>query len=398
MSTNDGRADRASPKAGANDLLEHAEAHATSMFDRLRELVEIESPTMDKGCVDRLGARLVEMAAEVGAEVQSFPQVDFGDHLRFDFGGPTARRIVLVGHMDTVWPRGTLERAPFRIDADKAFGPGVFDMKAGLVQMLGAISALRERMPCRVQALVTSDEEVGSPSSRALVEETCAGAAAVLVLEPPLSPGGLVKTSRKGVGLFRLLVHGKEAHAGLEPENGVHAIYELAVQMQRLRELNDPARGVSVSVGRIRGGSRTNVIPAEALAEIDVRALTQADAHDVEAKMRSFEPSLAGARLSWEGGMNRPPMERTPAVVRLYELARAVAEGYGFSLGEGGAGGGSDGNFTAAMGIPTLDGLGVNGAGAHAPHEHVLISDIPRRTALLAGLIERIASEPAAPA
>lgn len=362
------------------------------MLDLVQELVEMESPSLEKAAVDALGVRLAELAVDSGAQVETVEQSEYGNHLRLDFGGPPTCRVVLVGHMDTVWSVGTLNDSPFRVTDDQAFGPGVFDMKAGLVQMLYTMQMLRERMPCHVQAVVTSDEEIGSPSSRSLIEATCRGAAAALVLEPPLPPDGRVKTSRKGVGILSLHIEGREAHAGLEPEKGVHAILELSHQVQRLQQLNEPERGVSVSVGRVSGGTRTNVIPAEAVAHIDVRARTQSDADELESRIRSFEPVLDGARLRWRGGMNRPPMERTESVAELYGFAKSVAAELGFRLGEGPAGGGSDGNFTAALGVPTLDGLGVNGAGAHAVHEHIVVSDLPRRTALLAGLVERIAS------
>jgi glutamate carboxypeptidase len=266
-------------------------------------------------------------------------------------------------------------------------------MKAGLVQVVFAVRALREtgrRSAARVVILINSDEETGSHSSRSEIEEQARLSRAVFVLEPSLPPGGRVKTFRKGVGIFHLMVRGRAAHAGLAPRSGVSAIEELARQIQALHEMTDHDRGVTVNVGTVRGGTRINVVAAEAHAEVDLRVSTGSDAREMEAKILSLEARLEGAEVVVKGGIDRPPLERSPGVVSLYETARGIAGELGFELGEGPAGGGSDGNLTAAQGAPTLDGLGAVGDGAHAAHEHALVNEIPRRTALLARLLETV--------
>jgi glutamate carboxypeptidase len=295
--------------------------------------------------------------------------------------------------MDTVWEVGALREMPFRIVEGRAHGPGVFDMKAGLVQVLYAIRALKEtgrRPAARVVVLINSDEEVGSNSSRALIEEQARRSRAVFVLEPAIGPDGRLKTFRKGVGVFQIRVHGRAAHAGLDPGSGVSAIEELARQIQALHRMTDPARGITVNVGTVQGGTRSNVIAAEAQAEIDLRVSTLSDAREMESKILNLRPYLDGAEILVTGGVDRPPLERSAGVQALYQKARGLAEELGFELGEGSAGGGSDGNFTAALGIPTLDGLGAVGDGAHASHEHTLVSEMPRRAALLARLLETV--------
>jgi glutamate carboxypeptidase len=309
----------------------------------------------------------------------------------------------VLGHFDTVWPHGTLAARPFRVADGRAYGPGSYDMKAGLVMLEFAIEAIRSRgyaPPRPIVVLWTSDEEIGSPRSRALIEDEARRAAFALVLEPPLADGRL-KTARKGVGRFRLSVEGRPAHAGVEPEKGISAIVELAHQILRLHGLNDPGAGTSVNVGVIRGGSVANVIAAEAVATIDVRAATLDEARRVEAALRATSPVLAGARVTVDGALNRPPMERSPQGVALFEQVRSIGRTLGLDLGEGSTGGGSDGNFTAALGVPTLDGLGAPGAGAHAVDEHVLVAPLPRRAALLAAALlklEPVASRNEGPA
>jgi glutamate carboxypeptidase len=299
---------------------------------------------------------------------------------------------LLIGHYDTVWPVGQLERMPMVVEQGKLFGPGVYDMKAGLIIGILALRALLEQGPGaahRIVLLITSDEEVGSQESRAAIIDQARKSDAVFVLEPA-TVDGRVKTRRKGVGVYTMRVRGVSAHAGVEPARGASAIHELARQIVALSELRDPERGVAVNVGLIEGGTRSNVIAEHAWAEIDVRVPTQADAVRVEAFMRARRAGLSGTSLEVTGGINRFPMERTPAVVGLYERARAVAAALGFELGEGGTGGASDGNFTAALGIPTLDGLGAVGDGAHALDEHVVIEELPRRAAMLAGLLSNM--------
>jgi glutamate carboxypeptidase len=295
---------------------------------------------------------------------------------------------MLLGHFDTVWPVGTLERMPLQVDRDRLSGPGAFDMKAGIAIGLAALQALRATNTPHppVQMVWTADEEIGSGTSRGLIEVEAQRARAVLVLEPSL-PGGALKTARKGCGEFELVVHGIAAHAGLDPGRGASAIQELAAQIAAIDRLQDLSNGISVNVGTVAGGSRPNVVAAEARAVIDVRAPTRPAAERIEAALRALQPLRPGTRLTITGGFDRPPMERTAAIAGLFERARSIAAALGRDLGEGAAGGGSDGNFTAALGVPTLDGLGAMGDGAHAAHEHVDVPSLPWRVALVAALI-----------
>jgi glutamate carboxypeptidase len=371
-------------------LLADLEDRREAMLARLAELVGHESPSKDKAALDPLARGLAGRLENLGAEVSLIANPEGGDHLRARWAAPGAADdsapALVLGHFDTVWPHGTLAARPFRVAEGRAYGPGSYDMKAGLVMLEFAIEAIRARGSALSRPIVvlwTSDEEIGSPRSRPLIEAEARRAAYVLVLEPPLADGRL-KTARKGVGRFRLVVEGRPAHAGVEPEKGVSAVVEMAHQILRLHGLNDPGAGTSVNVGVIRGGSVANVIAAEAVATIDVRARTLDEARRVEAALRSSAPVLEGARVSVDGGLNRPPMERSPRGIALFEQVRAIGRGLGLDLGEGSTGGGSDGNFTAALGVPTLDGLGAPGAGAHAVDEHVLIAPLAFRTALLA--------------
>jgi len=324
------------------------------------------------------------------------PQTGYGTHLRarFDFGHErTGRGVLVVGHLDTVWPIGALERMPFRVTSEgRAHGPGIFDMKSGVaiaIESLRTIASRRLATKRPVTLLLTCDEEIGSRTSRQLVEEEAKTAAAALVLEPPIS-GGVVKTGRKGIGTFTVRALGRAAHAGLDPEKGVNAIVELAHQTLRLAALNDYERGITVSVGVIEGGSALNVVPACASAKVDVRFWTPEDGERLVAAISGLKPATAGARIEVSGGINRPPMPRSEKNIALYEHARALAAELGFDLRDAVVGGGSDGNFIAAVGVPTLDGLGVDGAGAHAEHEHIVIDDIPRRAALLTRLMQTV--------
>jgi glutamate carboxypeptidase len=311
--------------------------------------------------------------------------------LRAEFtGGP--RTVMLLGHFDTVWDVGQIERMPLREQDGRLYGPGVFDMKASIAVALGAVRRLRQTASSsspRLVMLWTTDEEIGSETSRAAIETFARETRAVLVLEPSL-PGGAAKTSRKGCGDYELTVHGVSAHAGLDPGKGASAIHELAHQVVAITALQDPTRGVTLNVGRISGGSRTNVVADVAHASIDLRVPTMADAAIMERSLRGLRPYLSGTRLELQGGVGRPPLERTDGVVRLYEVARDVARQLGQDLKEGAAGGGSDGNFTAAIGVPTLDGLGPRGDGAHALHEHVELDDLAWRAAFLASLLSRL--------
>jgi glutamate carboxypeptidase len=376
-------------------LVRYCEGHASWLLATLERLVRLESPSTDKAAVDRCGVAVAELLAAAGAAVRTFPQTTSGDHVRAEWAG-IGPQVLLLGHFDTVWPVGQLERMPMTVLDGRLHGPGVFDMKAGIAVSIQAVRALRELhlpAPLRIVMLWTTDEEIGSGTSRELIEQEAKRSAAVLVLEPSL-PGGAAKTSRKGVGEFQLQVHGVPAHAGVDPGKGASAIHELARQILAIEALQDLTHGISVNVGLVSGGSRTNVVAAEASAHIDVRVPTMADADRVDAALRGLRPQLSGTRLEMRGGVERPPFERSPAVIRLYQQAKEVSAALGRELGEGGTGGGSDGNFTGALGVPTLDGLGPRGDGAHALHEHVVVEDLPWRAAFLAALLMRIAAEP----
>ena len=362
------------------------------MLDMLKRLVEMESPSTDKVAIDRLGLVFAEELGASGAQVTHLSADRHGNHVRAVAGDASGdKQILVLGHLDTVWEMGTLQAMPFRVENGIAYGPGTFDMKAGLVQLVFALRALREtrRRTRRIIALINSDEETGSESSRADIENEARRSRAALVLEPCL-PDGSVKTFRKGVGVFELHVKGRPAHAGLDHAKGVSAIEEISRQVQLLHRMTDYQKGITVNVGTIRGGTRSNVVAAEAHAEIDIRVSTVADAEEIEKKILLLRPILKGAEIKVTGGIDRPPLERSPGVVDLYQKARALAAEIGFDLTEGSAGGSSDGNLTAALGVPTLDGLGPMGDGAHAESEHVIVSDLPRRTALLARLLETL--------
>jgi glutamate carboxypeptidase len=358
-------------------------------------LVRLESPSTDKTAVDRCGATLAAMLRELGAEVREDVQTARGNHLRARIdGGPS--RVLILGHFDTVWPVGQLARMPLKEEDGRLYGPGVFDMKSGIAVAMAAVRALRatdQHDAPTISMLWTTDEEIGSGTSRALIEEEARASDAVLVLEPSL-PGGAAKTSRKGCGEFELTVRGVSAHAGVDPSKGASAVLELATQILRVQALQDLTRGVSVNVGLISGGSRPNVVPEEAHAIIDVRAPTMDDAARIEAAIRALSPASARTSIEIRGGFSRPPLERGPHVARLYEIARAAAADLGHDLLEGGTGGGSDGNFTAALGVPTLDGLGPQGDGAHALHEHIVVRELPWRAAFLAAVLVRLGQSP----
>ena len=373
-------------------VLDYCEAQRGWLLDLIERLVRLESPSTDKAAVDRLGAVVCSELQALGFRVERLPQAAAGDHIRAELGEGEGQ-LLLLGHLDTVWPVGEIARMPVRMEDGRLHGPGVFDMKAGIALAMLAIRALGElglRPRHRIVVLLTTDEEVGSTTSRTQIEAEADRSAAVFVLEPALRGGG-VKTSRKGVGEFHVEAGGIAAHAGIEPERGASAIVELAHQVLRLAALQDLARGITVTVGRISGGTRTNVVPERATAEVDVRVPTLADAARLCQAIQGLQPVVPGVSLRITGGMNRPPLERTPGVARLFDVARGVAAELGHELHEGGTGGGSDGNFTAARGVPTLDGLGPVGDGAHAAGEHVLVEALGWRAALLAGLVLRVA-------
>lgn len=374
-------------------LLRWCESEREWLRHSAETLVRLESPSVDKDAVDRCGAEIGDRLRKAGGRVEVLNQSVRGNHLKAEFSG-SSRRVLLLGHFDTVWPLGQIERMPVREEAGRLYGPGVFDMKASIAVAILAVRALARMKASAAPTVVmlwTTDEEIGSGTSRGIIEEEARQSDAVLVLEPAL-PGGAAKTSRKGCGDFELKVRGISAHAGIDPGKGASAIHEIAHQVVALQALQDLARGVSVNIGLIAGGTRTNVVAEEAHATIDVRAPTLEDAREVERAIRGLQPCLRGTRLEITGGFGRPPLERSEHVVRLYQTARDVAAALGRDLQEGSTGGGSDGNFTAALGVPTLDGLGPCGDGAHALHEHVELADLPWRAAFLSSLMARLSA------
>jgi glutamate carboxypeptidase len=386
---------RKTPGAAApprGERLRYFEERREQIVSTIRQLVEIESPSDNKQAVDRLGTFVAAKFEALGGRARFHRSQDFGDHLQVDFTGGHAAPILLLGHYDTVYPLGTLSNMPCRVDGERIWGPGVLDMKSGIALMLAAIEGLHAwhgSLPRPLTVLLVSDEEVGSASSRSITEDLAKKSAAVLVLEPSYGLRGAVKTARKGVGEYTLQVTGKAAHSGLDFEKGESAIVELARQITAISKLVDLKRGLTLNVGLVQGGTRVNVVPAEARAVLDVRIARMKDAAGIDRKLRSLKPFNRNCKLEISGGINRPPMERAPGVVALYRKAAAIARQLGWKLEEAAVGGGSDGNFTAGLGIPTLDGLGGVGEGAHAALESILISELARRAALLAGLIER---------
>lgn len=358
-------------------------------------MVECESPSDSPADVNRYVDLLIEHAKDIAS-----PKVTkadrYGSHLRLDFklaGHLKQGRILGLGHSDTVWPLGTLRSMPFLRRKGRLWGPGVLDMKSGIVFFIYAARALRDLdipVKCKVSLLIVSDEEIGSPHSRSLTESEAKNSSSVLVLEPGTGLAGKLKTARKGIADYQLTVAGTAAHAGVDFSSGASAILELARQIERVAAFTDLDRGTTVNVGTIHGGTRTNVIAAEARAGVDVRIERAKDAAAIERKLHALPPFDKRCTLSVEGGLNRPPMERTKAIVQLFEQAKILGAEMGIAVEESSTGGGSDGNFTAVLGIPTLDGLGGVGEGAHASNESILINRIADRTALLAGLLSRL--------
>lgn len=362
------------------------------MLDLLRRLVELESPSDNKPAIDALGRFLESELVRCGGKVSFVQQEKSGNHLKAEFAGNSGRPILLLGHLDTVWSLGTLASMPFRVEGARAFGPGIYDMKAGIVMMIYALRALAaaraEHPP--VLILLDSDEEIGSPTGRPLVEATAKECQAVLVLEPSQGPVGHLKTARKGVGDYRVRVRGRASHAGVDFEKGRSAIVELARQILEVTRFTDISRGITVNPGVIQGGTRSNVVAAEAWAEVDIRISRAADAQELEHKFQRLKPFDPDCSLEVTGGLNRPPMECTEGTARLFHLAKELGGRLGMMLDEASTGGGSDGNFTSALGVPTLDGLGAVGEGAHAVNESIVVEELPRRTALLACLIQSL--------
>ena len=375
--------------------LSYFQERKDQIIQTIRQLVETESPSDNKDAVDRLGTLLAGRFESLGGHAKFHRVPNFGDHLQVDFAGASGGKpVMLLGHLDTVYPIGTLATMPCRAADGRLWGPGSFDMKSGIALMLHAIEALRawheDKLPRPVTVLLVSDEEVGSDTSRLITENLAKKSAAVLVLEPSHGPKGALKTARKGIGEYLLKVTGKAAHSGLDFEKGQSAILELARQIIAVSKRIDLKRGLTLNVGTVQGGTRVNVIPAEASAVLDVRVARKQDAAGIDRKLHSLKPFNRKCKLEITGAMNRPPMERTPAVAALYKKAVEIAKQLGWKLEEAAVGGGSDGNFTAALGIPTLDGLGGVGEGAHAMHESIVISELPKRAVLLAALIEAV--------
>ncbi len=376
------------------DLLAYFTARTESMVSLLENLVRHESPSRDKALVDTLSLYLHDILIELGADVTLILREKVGNMRLAKWNAEkTGQPILLLAHLDTVWPAGTLETSmPLRRDESRLFGPGVLDMKAGIVIALEAIHGLRERneLPdSPLWLLLTTDEETGSTHSRKLIVELAQQCRLVLVLEPAADNGGL-KTSRKGISEYTVKARGVASHAGLAPEEGVNAVVELAHQTLKIHSLNNLRKGTSVSVTQVSGGITNNIIPPEASCYVDVRFFYKEEAERVDEAIQSLSPVLPGSSLEITGGIDRLPMERTEQVVYWFQKARGLAENLGFSLDEAAVGGVSDGNLTAGAGIPTLDGLGAQGAGAHALHEHILIRSLPRKAALLAAILREI--------
>lgn len=376
-------------------IKERVAVRLDEMLNLTRRLVECESPSGD-AAGSRAVVDLLVSAAQGIDSLQTVERIevpDYGEHLRLAFFSPDAEkssRTLILGHTDTVHPRGTILARPWRREGEKIYGPGIFDMKANCALTLEAIRACVEsgwrETKRQVVVLLTCDEEAGSASGRGLVEKEAGQASRVLVLEPS-APGGLAKTGRKGTGMWTLRARGRAAHAGLEPEKGASAILEIARQIERLHALNNFSQGTSVNVGVVRGGTTSNVVAAEAEAEIDVRYTNAEEARRIEEAFRRLKPCDDRVRLELEGGINRPPLERTEAVVKLFREAQEVAASLGYTLGETQVGGASDANFAAAFCPAVLDGLGIEGDGAHAEHEHIMTNNVPTRGAILAGLL-----------
>ena len=378
------------------ELLDVLRPRENQMVELLRAFVECESPSADKAAVDRFGEIVAAEWRKRGALVELIAQGDRGNHVRAETAAADRNakgQILVLGHLDTVYPIGTLAQMPFRVSGGRAWGPGTFDMKAGIVQALFAADVLRAvsiETPKKLVFFWDSDEEIGSHTSRTLIEAEARRSDAVLVLEPSLGRRGDLKTERKGVGTAEVIVHGRAAHAGIDPSTGVNAVNELALQIAKLMRMHQPKKGITVQATVISGGTASNVVPAEARAEVDVRCARLADVARVNRELRKLRPILKGAKVEIRGGINRPPLERTEGVQKLFAHAQALGRQMGLRFNEASTGGGSDGNFTAALGVPTLDGLGAVGDGAHSLNEHVITRALPERAALLAALLSSL--------
>ena len=380
------------PDNGLQSILDFCLREQPWLVETLETLVRLESPSTDKSALDHCGEELERHLRAMGARVTRLEREKAGDHLRAEFGGGPGQ-VLILSHFDTVWPVGQLDRMPLRLEAGCLYGPGVYDMKGGIAIALLAIRALQAVAPARLPHLVmlaTTDEEIGSLTSREAIEDEARRSNAVLVMEPSGPDSGHLKTARKGCAAYELRVQGIAAHSG-EPHKGVSAVLELADQLLAIERLGDMGREVTITACMAGGGARANIVPDGAWALLDARVPRIEDAAVVEEALRALRPQRAGARLAISGGVERPPLERTPAVIRLFEMARSVGAEIGLDIREGASGGVSDGNFTAALGVPTLDGLGAVGAAAHAVNEHVQVGALAPRAALVAGLLDRLA-------
>lgn len=371
-----------------SEILTYLKTQQAAMIRLLEQWVNQDSPTFNKEAVDTMGQMIVEAFLETGGTLTAtHPQPEKGDHYTITYGEGQSQILILC-HFDTVWPMGEAKKRPFTIEGGLAKGPGVHDMKAGTLMSLFALKAIHElklRPACKLVYLLTSDEEISSPTSRRIIEAEGRKSSYCLVLEGSL--GGPLTTRRKGVGRFKMEITGLAAHAGIEPQKGISAVEELAHQIQTLHALTDLDRGITVNVGVISGGERPNIVAPTAYAEIDLRVLTPTDGETLTQKILGLQPHLPGCQLEISGGMTRPPWVETPASLALFEKAQAIARDLGFDVDKVRSGGGSDGSFVAALGVPTLDGLGSLGNGAHALSEHTILEALPLRAALLAELI-----------
>jgi len=373
-----------------SDVIKHFEEKRDTLLAWLQDLVEIESPSHDKFAVDRMGQRVAELMQQSNGNAERMKREGFADPVLGHWKGRSNdHRILILCHMDTVWPIGTLDERPVRIEDDRFSGPGSFDMKAGIVIALAALGQLAGigRSPvASVTVLCNGDEEIGSPGSRALIEALSVESDLVLCMEPAI-PGGAIKTARKGGGHFRLSVKGRAAHAGADHEKGLNAIEEMAHQILTLQRLTDYERGTTVNVGTIEGGSRSNVVPENCHISVDIRVTSQDEADRMSKIMSGLGPHLLGTELEVVGGFGRPPMVRDALMIRTFDQVRRIAGRHGLEVTEGLSGGGSDGSLAAALGVPTVDGMGADGDGGHAVHEHVLIKSLVEKAALTAAIL-----------
>ena len=370
-------------------FLEFLTERQEEMLGLLRTFVEYETPSRDKAAVDRFGTYLASLFGQLGSEVTMFERAHAGNIVRASFGSGSEQVLILC-HLDTVWPLGEIQRRPFRIENGKAYGPGAYDMKGGIVQAifaLKAITAAKAKMPRKAVFLCTTDEEIGSAASRELIEEEARKSAYALVIEPASGLQGAVKLTRKGWGMFDVNVIGRSAHAGTDHAKGINAVEEMAHQILKLQAITDYGTGTTVSVGEVRGGMGYNVVPDKASLKVDLRAGTQAELLSARAKILGLTPFLQGATVTVTGDLNRGPLEATPGNCALYEKAKKLAGKLGYDLPGVHVGGVSDGNLTSALGVPTLDGVGAVGDGGHALHEHVVLAAMAPRAALIAGLL-----------